>query len=459
MAMLHLIAAASVALALAVRQDEPSEPPATDPPAEAPASEPAQDPAGAPGGSDLKSVEVPVPAEKEAPAKPFTLGRTADNRPGKSPYAVDTQLSAPPRVYEIPLVGQMGTDIHGEINGKPGIYDKVIEDVRKQKPDIILFRIKSRDGRSLDKYMDAVKEQMKDDKIDPRRLASGLTEYRDLALELHTEIAEYPAVMYVEDARGIASLFALAWPYMFMSPEANITGLDIVASLGGGNDADIRAKMFSAWTGIAQGVLELGGHPIPLTEALVRPDRKLSCSIDGRATTWRADTNGDWYVVDPTDEISARFTSKVAEETGLTDGIAQDTDDLMYMLGYPEYVKVDTGKKIFDDYTAAWRKRFAETQKLVEEYQQPVDDPVKDLPKRKAAMEKVRAICKQYPPLARMWEWRAGLTDAQMQLLIENLTEQIKQIQKERRGNSGGGTGGGGGGRLGGGGGTGPGRG
>jgi uncharacterized membrane protein YgcG len=58
-----------------------------------------------------------------------------------------------------------------------------------------------------------------------------------------------------------------------------------------------------------------------------------------------------------------------------------------------------------------------------------------------------------------MWEWRAGLTDAQMQLLIENLTEQIKQIQKERRGNSGGGTGGGGGGRLGGGGGTGPGRG
>jgi uncharacterized membrane protein YgcG len=135
-------------------------------------------------------------------------------------------------------------------------------------------------------------------------------------------------------------------------------------------------------------------------------------------------------------------------------------DDLMYMLGYPEYVKVDSGKKIFDDYTAAWRKRFAETQKLVEEFQQPVDDPIKDLPKRKAAMEKVRAICKQYPPLARMWEWRAGLTDAQMQLLIENLTEQIKQIQKERRGNSGGGTGGGGGGRLGGGGGgTGPGRG
>ena len=458
--MLHLIAAASVALALVVRQDEPTGTPAADPPAESPATDPAPEPepAGAPEGTDMKSVDAPAPAAKEEPAKPFTLGRVADNRPGKSPYAVDTQLSAPPKVYEIPMDGQMGTDIHGEINGKPGIYDRIIEDVRKQKPDIVLFRIKSRDGRQLDKYMDAVKEQMKDDKIDPRRLASGLTEYRDLALELHTEIAEYPAVMYVEDARGIASLFALAWPYMFMAPEANITGLDVVASLGGGNDADIRAKMFSAWTGIAQGVLELGGHPIPLTEALVRPDRKLSCDIDGRATKWRADTKGTWFIVDQTDESSAQFTAKVAEETGLTDGIAQDLDDLMYLLGYPEYVRIDTGAKIFEDYKAAWRKRFAETQKLIDEYREPVDDPVKDLPKRRATLEKVRALCKQYPPLARMWEWRAGLTDAQMQLLIEQLTEQIKQIQKERRGNSGGGSGGGGGGRLGGGGGTGPGR-
>jgi hypothetical protein len=347
------------------------------------------------------------------------------------------QLDRPPNVYVIPMEGYMGVDIH------PIVYDKILKDVKEKKPDLIVFRLASSDGRGTEKYMEAVNEAQKEDKIDPRRLASGITDYRDLAAKLRTELASFPTVMYVQDSRGVSCVYALAWPYMFMSPDARIAGLDIVAALGGGNDADIKAKMFSAWTGIAKGILELGGRPQELCDALVRPDRKLSADIDGRSTKWRADTLGSWYVIDSTDEVSARFSSKIAEDTGLADGVAVDMADLMYLLGYPEYTLVDSGEKIFRDTNAAWRKRYRESKKWMEDFQEPMDDE-RDLAKRKQILEKMLANFKQSPQFARMWEWTRGLSEDQLKLLIEQLTEEIRAYQKQKQGTSGGGRSGGG---------------
>lgn len=400
------------------------------------------DPAPA-SGDEPPAAPAFTPAAPAEPAKappPFTLGRTAVEKPGKSPYATDTQFGRPPSVYVLPMEGYMGVDIH------PIVYDKVLKDLKEKKPDLVMIRLNSSDGRMSEKYMEAVNEAMKDDKIDPRRLASGITDYRDMAAKLHNELDGYPTVMYVEDSRGISCVYALAWPYMFMTPDARIAGLDIVASLGGGNDADIKAKMFSAWTGIAKGILELGGRPQELSDALVRPDRKLSADIDGRSTKWRADTAGSWYVIDQSDEVSARFSSKIAEDTGLTDGVATDMADLMYLLGYPEYTVIDSGEKLYRDYNAAWRKRFAESKKMMEEFQQEMDGP-QDLGKRKQILEKMQQLFKQYPPLARMWEWTRGLTDQQLKILIEQLQEQIRSYQKQKQQTGGGRSGGGGGGR------------
>ena len=407
--------------------------------APAPALAQSDDPVS-PTGDGAPAAPAPeVPSEPVKAPPPFTLGRTAVDKPGKSPYATDTQFGRPPAVYVIPMEGYMGVDIH------PIVYDKVLKDLKEKKPDLVMIRLNSSDGRMSDKYMEAVNEAMKDDKIDPRRLASGITDYRDMAAKLHNELDGYPTVMYVEDSRGISCVYALAWPYMFMTPEARIAGLDIVASLGGGNDADIKAKMFSAWTGIAKGILELGGRPQELSDALVRPDRKLSADIDGRSTKWRADTAGSWYVIDQSDEVSARFSSKIAEDTGLTDGVATDMADLMYLLGYPEYTVVDSGEKLYRDYNAAWRKRFAESKKMMEEFQQEMDGP-QDLGKRKQILEKMQQLFKQYPPLARMWEWTRGLTDQQLKILIEQLQEQIRSYQKQKQQSGGGGRSGGGGG-------------
>lgn len=352
---------------------------------------------------------------------------TASAKTGKSPYAAATGLTKPPVVYVIPMDGQMGTDIH------PAIYERILADIKNVKPDLVVFRLHSDDGRFSIGYMDFMEQQMRSDKVDPRLIASQITEYRDLAQKLHAELDQYPTVMYVEDARGMSSMLAMAWPYMFMAPKGWVQGLDIVGSLGGGNDADIRAKMFAAWTGIAKGVVELGGHPQELSEALVRPDRLLSVDVDGRVARWRNDTDGSWYLVDDSDKRAAVFTAKTAEDTGLTDGLATDVNDLMLLLGYPEFKVVDSGEKMFEDYKTAWRKRFEETEKWMDEFQEPVRDP-KELGQRKQILEKMKQAFKQYPPLARLWEWKAGLTMSQLDLLIENITEKIRQAQKAKQG-------------------------
>jgi hypothetical protein len=425
---LSIIAALALAAAPVPQDDAPSAAPDATP---------------GPAPADAAPADPKSPPEAKAPAtprKPFTLGRSRV-RDGKSPYATDTQLSKPPRVYLIPMEGLMGLDIH------QSVYDKILKDFQEKKPDLVVFELRSSNHGEKATWMEAVDNAMDEDKVDPRRLASGVTEYRDMAAKLRNELADVPAVMFVRDARGVSCVYALAWPYMFMSSDGKVAGLDVVTELAGGNDVDIKAKMLSAWTGIAKGILELGGHSQALTDALVRPDRVLSADIDGRDTKWFPDTDAErWIVVDSSMEAAARFGSDLAEETGLADGIAQDVPDLLGLLGYPEFELVESGQKIFRDTNTQWRKRYAESKKWMADFQEEMDGP-EDLGKRKAILEKMLQNFKSSPQFARMWEWTRGLDERQLKLLLEQINEQIKANQKQRTGGtrrSGGGGGGGG---------------
>ena len=69
-------------------------------------------------------------------------------------------------------------------------------------------------------------------------------------------------------------------------------------------------------------------------------------------------------------------------------------------------------------------------------------------------LEKLLAAMKQSPQFARMWEWTRGLTEKDLKILIEQLTEQIRANQKQKQGSGSGSSssgsrssGGGGGGR------------
>ncbi len=225
--------------------------------------------------------------------------------------------------------------------------------------------------------------------------------------------------------------------------------MDIVTELAGGNDDDIKAKMLSAWTGIAKGVVELGGHPQALTEALVRPDRVLSADIEGRTTRWRADTNGSWIVVDTSMEAAARFPAKLAEDTGLTEGLVEDLPDLLGQLGYPEFTLIDSGERIFRDTNAAWRRRYQDSKGWMEDFAAEMSDD-RELTKKKAILEKMLQNFRQSPQFARMWQWTRGVDDNQLKVLLDQINEQIRAAQKSKASSRGKGSKGGGGGGSGG---------
>lgn len=397
----------------------------------------------APAAAPDAPASAPAPAAEPAPAvpaEPFSLGRSVKRATGLSPYAVDTQLNRPPKVYVLPMEGFMGLDIH------KAAYDRILKDLEEAKPDLVVVRLKSTTHGENETFMEGVSNQLDDDKVEPRNLAAGVTDYRDFAQDLRNRLATFPTVMYVQDARGVACVYALIFPYMFMAPGGKVAGLSVVTELAGGNDEDILAKMRSAWCGIATGILSLGEHDPALMEALVRPDRVLSADIAGRRTMWRGDTKGRWIVVDNSMDAAAGFSSQAAEDTGLSEGTAENVEDLLGLLGYPEFSVVGNGEKLYADSVRSWRAKWADVKKALQDFQKPMDDEAKELPGRKVLVQKVLQAVKQSPQVAQMALWKYGVDQTRLEILLKQIEEQIRQAQKSRTGGGRKGSGGGGGG-------------
>ena len=156
---------------------------------------------------------------------------------------------ANPKVYVFPLIGQMGTDI-----SEP-IFKKLIEDAKKQKPDILVLKLKSAD-------IDRINHLRNDNPVE-FGLVNKMTEYRDMMKSVHDDLSDIPQVMWVEDSVGVSGLAALAWDRMYMFSDARLGGLyqfkEMVESQW--DDADVRSKMVAAWTGIMKGLTQLGNNP------------------------------------------------------------------------------------------------------------------------------------------------------------------------------------------------------
>lgn len=338
---------------------------------------------------------------------------------------------ASPKVYVAPLSGQMGTDISKQL------VDIIVEDVRKQKPDIIVYALKSAD---IDRN-----DYLKND--NPMEFGMpDIEKYRDMVKQLHEDLRDVPQVMWVEDSVGFASLMALGWPNLYMHSDARLWGLSKVAALAGGwQDPDVAAKMLAAWTGIGKGILQQGGYPLELGDAMIFPEKVLSVKFEGRSVLWLNDTTGNW-VVDANDKDgTANFTAALAEDTGLADGNADSLEDLMFLLGYREFTKLDSGEKLCKQYVDDWRKALERCEEWMRDAAE-VDGNVAGLGKRKSLYEKVVAAQKQYPAVeARMQ--RMGLPGRmQLELEIDNLKKEIqraREAEKGNRGETGGGSGGG----------------
>jgi hypothetical protein len=340
-----------------------------------------------------------------------------------------------PMVYEIPLNDQMGTDIH-EDN-----IDDVIKDVLKQSPlpDIVVLKINSADT-GTNYHLP---------QIDPKEFGMvKLEEYRGLVRNLHNNLPRsIRQVVWVEDSVGLASLLALSWPEMYMAPNARLYGLYNVYEVAQGwADDDVREKMEEAWEGIGRGFLEMGGHGEAARElgsAMMDPSKVLSADFKGRKVIWRADTEGT-VKVDSSDERVAKFTATEAEDTMLCDGLAESMDDLMFLMGYREYEINESGVKLVERYNEQWRRSYKDTNESLADIQQGRgggNDPLKQLLNQKRLWEQILRNMRRFNAVERRLTREKGLTKDQVELLIEQLNDQIRQVKDGGRGRGGNGRG------------------
>jgi hypothetical protein len=142
----------------------------------------------------------------------------------------------------------------------------------------------------------------------------------------------------------------------------------------------------------------------------------------------------------------------LAEEILLSDGTVDTLDDLVFLLGYREFTKVDTGEKIAKQYTDDWRKAMKNVLQWMEEAGD-TEDSIAGLGKRKSLYEKVVAAFKAYPCIEKRREMQQqGVTRQAIEGAIDDIKKDIQRQRDAEKGGKSGGGGGGGGKGLGGGG-------
>lgn len=368
-------------------------------------------------------------------------------RGGRSPYQADQpNPSKPPKVYTIPLRGQLGTDI------TPSIYRQVIEDAKAKQPDLIVLILESADYDQVEFTGGAVDDPEEAGRFDQYEL-------RDLVNSIKEDLRHIPQVVWVKDAAGPAAVLAFAWPDFFMGEHGRIEGLMFAYLNTRHPDWEVHRKFLAAWVGIVVGFLEAGGYDKVLGEAMIVPSKKLSVSWQGRKLIWRSDEEGT-YVVDNDPKGVPAFTAKVAEDLLLSKGTASDLDDLMFMLGYREWDRslVDgkqDGERIVSDYVKRWRDAFKKSNEAYQTYRREIGwatggaEGLAHLGKARRALQEVLDAMNRFPAVEFRWRQRGLTRDAVERRLLE-LREAITAAERGRRGGTtggGGGMGGGGSGR------------
>jgi hypothetical protein len=350
-----------------------------------------------------------------------------------------------PSIYIVPMKGQMGTDVNTDL------YEKMIEDIRANDPDILVIQMNCADEQDMLYSMTGREEQG----------LADFDEYRKLVSLFRDQLGDIRQVLWIEDSVGVSSVVAFVWEDLYMKPQARLGGLQVLQGLGfeRWSDEDVRGKMTAAFMSWVKGFLEYGGYSLILADAMVRPQFSLSGTWHGREVKWSLDTSGE-YIVDTDDKKTAQFRAKHAEDLCISDGTAEDVDDLALLLGMREYrVCEGRGEEIFEDYTKDWRRSFDQCVEWLKDYQQYQgwvgEDPVKWLGAMKKRLEEVISAMDRYNAVELRLTQDHGVRRFDLITQIEQIKEQLRALKQaerggDRRGGGGGGLGGGAGGGRGG---------
>ncbi|HWB19339.1 MAG TPA: hypothetical protein VG711_03495 [Phycisphaerales bacterium] len=410
--------------------------------------------------ADITDIKRDVPVEAPASATPDSTNT--------SPAATETSsapVDATPKsygtfrykdhhegvktIYVIPMSGQLGTDVAFDT------YDKLVPDIIAAKPDLIVIDFTSSDVSG--DLNEALQIEHPEGMMERRQEYSLLDfeQYNKIVAIFRNRLRDIPQVVWVHDSVGLSTLVAMSWPKIYMTPKARFGGLSNVLLMSGApmwQDPDIRAKMTAAWTGGAKGFLEVGGYSLALGDAMIDPAKKLSAVFQGRKVIWRLDTGGE-IVVDDDDKMPANFSAKLAEDLLLSQGTAENIEDLMLLQGIREFQVIDEpAKKAVDNYISEWRRAFANCRTWLRDFNQYMGwatgaDAVAYLGKAKGRLEDILAAMNHYEAVETRLKM-VGVDKLSIEILIDKLKERIRALKD--RGGSAAGAGGARGGRAGG---------
>jgi hypothetical protein len=383
--------------------------------------------------------DVPLETDEAADERPTRTKRRATSRPDEDDepkrtygaHRAHVDASAP-SFYIVPMRGQMGTDVHTDV------YEKMLDDIHEQKPDIIVIEMDCKDSEDM-LYSMIGREEMG---------RADFDEFRELVNLFRDDLREYRQVVWIKDSVGVSSAVALVWDELYMTPSARLAGLVSARNQTGfdrWSDDDVRGKMTAAFMSWVKGFLEYGGYSLVLADAMVQPKYSLSGTWKGREVIWSLDTKGE-YIVDSSDEHTTNFRAKHAEDLCISDGTAENLDDLALLLGIREYRKLDSESvRIFDKYVEDWRRAFENCRTWYLEYDQfrgwaTGEDTLKYLGQAKNRLEKILAAMDRYAAVETRVASDYGFQRFQLETEIELIKERIRALrQANRRGGGGGG--------------------
>ncbi len=327
-----------------------------------------------------------------------------------------------PGIYVVPLQGQMGTDI------RPEIYEPIIEDIKEQNPAVVVFRLNSN-----------AFEYGGGDYLE-------FETYRKLVQDFKRELGDTRQVVWVENSIGVSSVVALAWHEIYMMPQARLDGLAFVGAMTSEErwqDEDVREKMRAAWGGIVKAFLEFGEHDPDLGHAMMFPNAILSADFKGREVLWELDADGE-VVIDNQDNVTAGFDAedgrnlRISQETVDTLG-EDDLADLAFILGFREYRKIDgIAEEDIEEYIKRWRESYGRCEAAMKDYEQVLGwAQGEDAKKFSAqALQKLQFILDQvekFRAVEMELQRNYGINKLQLELMIRQLKERIKEITEQER--------------------------
>lgn len=415
-----------------------------------------------------RDVEVDAPVEPEAAPAASGTSSSSSSSTSKASAATPRERGEVASLYIIPMNGEIGTDI------RSGIYEDIIEEIRETQPDIVIYHIDSKNteddmlsfwlGFTGDKD-----EWWKPDEFQRQESIQQLMDDEEKTVfNFHRQLpSSVRQVAWVRDATGPAALLALSNEDMFMHSEGSIGALGEIWAGTQYKDDDIRSKMEKAWLGAAKSMMRLGGHSDELCEGLLRPRSPLSFSCKGRKPVWYNNTNEgdipitpDWgFGAEITDVVrngvpfGYQFTARPLEDLLISDGTADTLDDLALLLSLREYEVVESSNiDEVVEYRDAWRESFKAADKSAMDFYKFRNlGSLPDLQKAKKALQRLMSRVRNDESVALRIQSKYGLTLIRMEIMLEQLEAQIRQMARGGRG--GGGGRGGAGGRGGGGGG------